>query len=104
MTDEKTTENKKQLAQNIAGLVGEMNAAALHAAVFAKRALEGKDPHQLTKDGPSVKIVELALKALEVASETAEKTAGLSSLYISLEASIREDMRGNPRALTEEGK
>jgi hypothetical protein len=104
MTDEATIEDKKQLAANITGLVGEMNAAALHAATFAKKALEGADPAKCRNDGPTAKVMEMALKSLEVASMTAEKMVGLSSLFISLNASIREDLKGNPRALTEEAK
>lgn len=104
MTDESTIENKKQLAQNIAGLVGELNAAALFSARFAKIAMENADPAKVRNDGPAAKVVEMALKALEVSAATAEKMAALSALFISLDASIREDIKGNPRALTEEAK
>lgn len=104
MTDEATIENKKQLASNIAGLVGELNAAALFSARFAKIAMEHADPAKVKNDGPSAKVVELALKSLEVSAAAAEKVAALSALFISVDASIREDMKGNPRSLTEEGK
>lgn len=83
------TGEKAQLLQNLYGMIGEVNAAAFHAAKFAKKALDGADPNAVRMDGPKAKVVEIGLAALRASTEAAVAINNLSEKAVALSQEIQ---------------